>query len=64
MMFASGFSFSIFQGWGCIVRIRSSSEYLLCAHQNYKVKDNLTMLFLTPVLYYIDVFLFFFLKRS
>lgn len=58
MMFASGFSFSIFQGWGCIVRIHSSSEYLLWAHQNYKVKDNLTMLFLTPVLYYIDFFSF------
>lgn len=64
MMFASGFSFSIFQGRGCIVRIHSSSEYLLCVHQKYKVKDNLTMLFLTPVLCHIDVLLFFFSFRD
>lgn len=64
MMFASGFSFSIFQGRGCIVRIHSSCEYLLCAHQKYKVIDNLTVLFLTLILCYIDVFLFFFSFRD
>lgn len=38
-MFASGFFFFLIKGWGLVVvRVYFSSDNLLLAYQNYKVK--------------------------